>query len=186
MTAFDALWLPVLLSTVIVFVASAVIHMAPLWHSKDYPAVPGEDRAMEALRPLAIPPGDYMLPRASDQKEMQSTAFIEKMKAGPVAVLAVMPNGPGSMGRNLTLWFVYVLAVGLLIAYVASRVIAPGADYMPVFRLTSVTAFIAYAAALWQMAIWYGRSWGVTVRDTLDALIYGLLTGGAFGWLWPG
>jgi len=38
---------------------------------------------------------------------------------------------------------------------------------------------------LWQMSIWYRRSWSTTLKATLDGVIYGLLTGGAFGWLWP-
>ena len=29
------------------------------------------------------------------------------------------------------------------------------------------------------------RSLGYTARTTIDGLVYALLTGGAFGWLWP-
>jgi hypothetical protein len=35
------------------------------------------------------------------------------------------------------------------------------------------------------MSIWYQRAWSLTLKSTIDALIYGLLTGGIFGWLWP-
>ena len=63
MTALPALWLPILLSSVIVFVVSSVIHMALPWHKSDYPPIPNEDKVMDALRPFAIPPGDYMVPR---------------------------------------------------------------------------------------------------------------------------
>ena len=45
--------------------------------------------------------------------------------------------------------------------------------------------FSPYAVALWQLSIWYGRSWRITIMYTLDGLIYALLTAGVFGWLWP-
>jgi hypothetical protein len=185
MTALHALWLPILLSSVIVFVASSVIHMALPWHKTDYPRVPDEDRVMEAIRPLAIPPGDYMVPRATARGEMASPEFAEKMKRGPVLVLTVMPNGPFSMGRNLILWFLYSAVVGLFAAYVAGRALPPGARYLAVFRFVGATAFIGYALALWQMSIWYRRAWTTTVKATVDGLIYALLTAGTFGWLWP-
>lgn len=186
MTAFDALWVPILVSSVIVFIVSSAIHMLPLWHKGEYPAVPQEDRVMDALRPMAIPPGEYMVPRAASMKEMQAPAFVEKMSKGPVMILTVMRSGRTGMTRELVLWFVYVLVVSLLTAYVASRALAPGADYMQVFRMASVVAFTGYVLALWQMWIWYRRSLGTTLAATLDGLIYGLLTGGVFGWLWPG
>jgi hypothetical protein len=185
MTSMFALWLPILLSAVIVFVASSVIHMAPLWHRNDYPKAPGEDKLREALRPLAIPPGDYMVPRGMSGAEMRSPEYLDKIKQGPVLVLTVMRNEPFSMGKNLTLWFVYLLAVSIFAAYIAGRTLAPGAEYMRVFQIVSATAFIGYAVALWQMSIWYQRSWSLTLKATLDGLIYALLTGGAFGWLWP-
>ena len=39
--------------------------------------------------------------------------------------------------------------------------------------------------ALWQISIWYHRSWATTIRSTIDGLIYAALTAGFFGWLWP-
>jgi hypothetical protein len=183
MTSLLALWLPILLSAVIVFLASSVIHMTPLWHKGDYPKVPNEDQLRNALRPLAIPPGDYMVPRVSDPKEMRSPEFLEKVKQGPVMVLTVMPNAPFSMARNLASWFVYLVAVGIFVGYVAGRALGPGADYLQVFQMASATAFVAYVVALWQMSIWYQRSWSLTFKATLDGLIYALLTGGVFGWL---
>ncbi|HEX8693720.1 MAG TPA: hypothetical protein VF746_14955 [Longimicrobium sp.] len=186
MTGLTALWLPILLSAVLVFVASAIIHMAPLWHRNDYPGVPDQDRVMDALRPFAIPPGDYMVPRATSGAEMKSPEFAEKMRQGPVVIMTVVPNGPWSMGRNLALWFLYCLVVSIFAAYVASRALPPGAEYLDVFRFAGTTAFIGYALALWQVSIWYRRAWSFTVKETFDGLIYALLAAGVFGWLWPG
>ena len=185
MTALSALWLPILLSAVFVFMASSLIHMVLPWHKSDYPKLPNEQKVMDALRPLAMPPGDYMVPRPSSRQEMQSPEFAAKVKAGPVMVLTVMPNGAMSMGRNLGLWFVYCVAVGLFAAYVAGRALPPGAVYLRVFRFAGATAFIGYAVALWQMSIWYRRAWSTTIKATVDGLIYALLTAGTFGWLWP-
>ena len=185
MTGLSVLWLPILLSAVFVFVASSFIHMALPWHKSDYAKLPDEDRVMDALRPLAIPPGDYLVPRASGSAEMRSSAFAEKMKKGPVIVMTVVPNGPMSMARNLALWFLYALVVGLFAAYIAGRALPPGTPYLRVFRFAGATAFIGYSAALWQMSIWYRRAWSTTIKATVDGLIYALLTAGAFGWLWP-
>jgi hypothetical protein len=181
----DLLWLPILLSSVLVFVVSSIIHMASPWHKSDYPKMPNEDRVRDALRPLAIPPGDYMVPRPSSRQELGAPEFQEKLKEGPVFVVTVMPNGPSGIGRNLAFWFVYLLVVGVFAAYIAGRALPPRADYLNVFRFAGATAFIAYSLALWQMTIWYRRSWITTLKSTVDGLIYALLTAGVFGWLWP-
>jgi hypothetical protein len=185
MTGLHLLWLPILLSSVIVFVVSSIIHMALPWHKSDYPKVPNEDRVMDALRPLAIPPGDYMIPRPSSREDMRSPEFAEKIRKGPVMILTVVPCGPMSMGRNLVLWFLYCVVVGLLAAYVAGRALPVGAAYLRVFQFVGVTAFVGYSVALWQMSIWYRRAWSATIKATVDGLIYALLTAGTFGWLWP-
>ena len=185
MTGLHTLWLPILLSSVLVFFMSSLIHMALPWHKSDYPKVPNEDRVREALRPLAIPPGDYMIPRPSSRAEMRSPEFAEKLKQGPVMMLTVMPNGPMSMGRNLGLWFVYIVAVGAFSAYIAGRALPVGTEYIHVFRFAGATAFIGYSVALWQLSIWYRRAWSITIKSTVDGAIYALATAAAFAWLWP-
>ncbi len=185
MVAIHLLWLPILLSSVIVFIMSSIIHMVLPWHKSDYPKLANEDKVMDALRPLAIPPGDYMVPRPASREDMRSPEFAEKMKKGPVLMLTVWPSGPVSMRQNLILWFLYACAIGVFAAYVSGRALTVGAPYLQVFRFAGVTAFIGYTAALWQMSIWYHRSWTTTIKATIDGLIYALLTAGVFGWLWP-
>jgi hypothetical protein len=180
-----SLWIPILLSAAIVFVASSIIHMVLPYHRSDYARLPDEDKAMEELRKLQIPPGDYMIPRAGSSKEMKNPAFIEKWNKGPVIVMTVLKSGRPSMGKNLALWFVYCAVVGFLAAYVTSRALGPGVRYLAVFRFAGCTAFIGYTIALWQNSIWYSRSWKTTLKSTFDGLIYALLTAGVFGWLWP-
>lgn len=185
MTTLTALWLPILLSAVAVFLVSSIIHMGPFWHKTDYPKIPNEDKVMDALRPLAIPPGDYMVPRITTRAEMQSPEFLEKMKKGPVMIVTFLPPGPMGMARSLVLWFLYAVVISLFAAYGTGRALPAGAEYMQVFRVAAVTAFLGYAVALWQMWIWYHRSLAMTIKSTFDALIYASVTAGFFGWLWP-
>jgi uncharacterized membrane protein len=114
---------------------------------------------------------------------MSSAEFKAKQARGPSFVLTILRTT--SMGPNLVKWFVYSIVIALFAAYVASVVLPAGAPYMTVFRVTGTVAFAGYALALWQSWIWYSRSLGYTVRSTVDGLVYALLTGGAFGWLWP-
>jgi hypothetical protein len=185
MTVLHVLWLPVLLSSVFTFLASSFIHVVLPWHKSDYVKLPEQDKVMEALRPFAMPPGDYMVPNCSGSAEMKSPEFAEKLAKGPVMVLSVLPNGPFQMGKNLALWFVYLVAVSYLAGYTACHALPLGTGYNKVFRIVGVTSFLGYGAALWQMSIWYRRSWKTTIKATVDALIYAGLTAGTFGWLWP-
>ena len=184
MVTLLSLWLPILLSAVIVFVVSSIIHMALPWHKGDFRKLASEDSVLDALRPFALAPGDYVAPRPESMAEMGSPEFKAKLKRGPNVILTV--QGPGnSMGRNLVLWFFYLIVVSKLAAYVATLAFGPGADYLSVFRVTSTVAFAGYALALWQSFIWYSRSLGSVLRSSVDGLVYALLTGGVFGWLWP-
>lgn len=185
MTSLAVLWLPILLSGIIVFVASSIVHMLLPWHRNDYPRLPREQEFRAAVGPLALPPGDYMVPRSTSTEEMKSEAFRQQWREGPNVILTVLPPGEIGMGRSLALWFVYVLVIAQFGAYVAGRALAPGADYLRVFQLVGATTFIGFAGGLWQMWIWYRRSVRVTLTSTVDALLYALLMGGVFGWLWP-
>lgn len=185
MTSLVTLWLPIVVAAVLVFIASAIIHMAPLWHRNTYPKAPDEEGVRRALRPLAIPPGEYMVPRACTSQEKSSPEYLQKLQEGPVLMMTVMPNAMPSMGKMLGLWFVYLILVGWFAAYIASRSLPPGAEYLEVFQLAGATAFIGYSISMIELSIWYQRSWGMTLKAIVDGLIYALLTGGAFGWLWP-
>jgi len=180
-----SLWLPIVLSAVGVFVVSSVIHMALGYHAKDYPALPDEDGVMDALRPFNLPPGDYMMPRAGSMKAMNSPEFVDKMQRGPVGMMTIFASGPPKMAGSLVQWFVYSLLVSLFAAYVTGRALGPGADYLQVFRFAGTIAFSAYSLALLQDSIWFRRNWGTTLRYVFDGFVYGCITAGFFGWLWP-
>lgn len=183
MVTLAQLWLPILLSAVVVFIVSSVMHMVLPYHRSDFGNTPNEGAVLDALR--SIPPGDYMLPRASSAAEMKDPAFQEKMRRGPVVVMTVIPWSPASFPRSLALWFVYALVVSVFAAYVSGRALGPGTAYLDVFRFAGTTAFLGYGLALAQNSIWYARKWSTTTKSMFDALIYGLLAAGVFGWLWP-
>jgi hypothetical protein len=179
----SSLWLPIVLSAVLVFVASSILHMVLPYHRSDYKALHSEDDVQTALRHFNIPRGDYMLP-APNPRAMRDPAFVEKMKRGPVALITVMP-GDFAMGGKLVQWFVFCLVVSLFAAYLAGLALAPGAPYLRVSQVASCAAFMGYGLGAVPPSIWYSKSWTTTIKTLIDALIYGFITGGALGWLWP-
>jgi hypothetical protein len=185
MVGLTALWMPIVVSAVFVFIALSVLHMLPGWHKGDMTAVPGEARFMETVRGLSVQPGDYRFPFSNSTDEMKTPAWDEKMKQGPVGVMSIQPNGPLPFGKMMGQWFVYSLFIAVLAAYVTGRTRGLGAPYLEVFRVSGAVTFCCYAVAHWQNWIWWGKSTRFTVTHSVDGIIYALLTGGTFGWLWP-
>lgn len=179
------LWLPILLSTLLVFVASLLIWAVLRIHRKDFRGLPDETATAEALRRQGTGPGEYVLPYAADPAAMKDPEHVRRWEEGPVALLRLARAGRPRMARKLTQWFVYLLVISLFVAYLASRTLAPGTPYLEVFRVAGTAAVLAYAGAVAQEAIWFWRPWGNVWRAVLDGVIYGLLTAGAFAWLWP-
>jgi hypothetical protein len=185
MLSLLSLWLPIVVAAVVVFIASSIIHMALPWHKGDMIKVPREDEVRDALRKFAIPPGDYGLPHAGSMKEGSAPEFTAKLNQGPVLFMSVAKNGPPNMALSFVFWFLYLVVVSKLTAFVACLALPVGAAFMPVFKLTAAVAFAGYSLALLQRPIWYGGSWWTTVKSVLDGLFYALLTAAVLGWLWP-
>jgi hypothetical protein len=184
MVPLTALWLPILLAAIIVFVASAIMHMVLPYHRSDYQKLPDEDKLLAALRAAGLKRGLYVFPFCT-QKEMKSPAMIEKYNQGPVGMLTVFPSGPPAMPKLLTMWFVYCLLVGFFVAFLTGHTLPPGADHRAVFHAVLIAAFLAYGMGHLVNSIWAGQPWSVTIKHVIDGLIYSLLTAGTFGWLWP-
>jgi hypothetical protein len=185
MVSIPELWLPILVATVLVFVASNIVWMALPHHKSDARRLPDEAGAIEALGKQNLRPGLYRLPWADSMAEMKDPAFVEKLNKGPVAMITVLPSGPFNMGRQLGLWTAYLVAMGVMVAYVTGRVLGPGVPYLEVFRVAGTVAFMGYSGAQLPAAIWWGKPIGVAVKEILDGLFYAVVTAGAFGWLWP-
>jgi hypothetical protein len=184
MVSLTALWPPILLSAVIVFVASSIMHMLLPYHRSDYRQLPDEDKTLAGLRAAGLKRGLYVFPYCT-HKDMKSPAIVEKYKQGPVGFMTILPSGPPALPRFLIQWLVFCLLIGFFVAYLTAHTVPPGANYLVVFRVVGTAAFLAYGLGNLSNGIWKGQPWSVTVKEVIDGLIYGLLTAGTFGWLWP-
>lgn len=185
MVDLTTLWLPIVLSAAVVFVASSVIHMVLPYHRSDYKQLPNEERILDAIRKESVTRGTYFFPHCASMKEMKSPEGIERFKKGPVGLLTVLPSGPPMLPKHLVQWFIYCLGIGVFVAYLTGRTLSTGAEYLVVFRVVGTVAFLGYAAAHASDSIWKGEVWSTTFKHMFDGLVYGLLTAGVFGWLWP-
>jgi hypothetical protein len=180
-----ALVLPIIVSAVAVFVLSAIIHMALKYHASDFAGLPNEDAVRTAIRSGNPPPGQYFFPHAREMSEMKTPEMQKKLAEGPNGMLVLRAPGMVSMGSSLLKWFLFVLLVSCVIAYVACHTLQLGSSPRHVFRVIGTVGFLAYAMGHVPEAIWYGRSWSATLKDVFDGLIYGLATGAVFALLWP-
>ena len=185
MVTLGMLWLPIVISAVVVFFASFVMWMVLPFHKADWKRLPDEAGLAEAIRKQKVGPGQYATPFCGDAKAMKDPVFLKKMEEGPIATLILKPAGPPRMGGALVQSFIYNILVAVVVAYLAGRTLGVGTHYLQVFRVVGTATTLAYAGALFYPSIWMGKPWAVTIRDAVDGLVYGLLTAGVFGWLWP-
>ena len=160
------------------------MHMVLPYHRSDYSQLPDEDNIRATLRAANLKRGLYVFPFCTHEN-MKSPALTEKYKEGPVGFLNIMPSGPPAMPKFLGQWFVYCLIVAFFTAYVSSHTVAVGAHYLVVFRVAGAVAFMAYGLSHLSDGIWKGQRWSTVLKEVFDGLVYGLLTAGVFGWLWP-
>lgn len=180
-----SLWIPIVLSAVIVFVASSIMHMMLTYHRSDYRKIPNEGAIREAVGKENLQPGVYFFPYMTSPSEMKSPEVIEKFTKGPVGHLTIRRSGPPAMGKNLVQWFLFSIVIGVFVAYLGGRFLAAGTHYLTVFRFAGTVAFMGYGVGQIMDSIWKGQPWGATIKGLVDGFVYSLLTAGTFGWLWP-
>ena len=185
MVSWSALLLPSLISAVLVFIASSLIHMVIKWHQSEYKTLSNEDEVRAVVRRTSPVPGKYVMPFCKDSKEMASPEMQKKLAEGPNVVMYVRESGAVKLGPFLGKWFAYTLVVSLLAGYLARATVAPGAEYLHVFQVVGAASWLAYAWAIPSDSIWVGKPWSSTFVYMIDGLIYAALTAGAFAWLWP-
>lgn len=180
------LWLPIVLSAVICFVASSIIWMATPLHKHDYKS-PGdkEEGILGALRSMNLAPGMYYVPwcggHGGKMDDAAKAALAEKVKKGPWVMLCVQ-GGPPNMGKMLGLWFVHLLLTSVFVAYIASNTNVQGKEYLEVFQVVGATSFLAYGGYALPLSIWHGNPWSQLPTRIIDGLIYACLTAGTFAW----
>ena len=185
MVTIGALWLPILLSGIAVWVASAIIWMVMPHHKSDYRKFPDEDAVRQALAPQELAPGLYDIPHVAGPGDLQDSGVVRKFEEGPVGFFTALPPGVPKMGSKILLSAVFYFLISVMVAYLASRTLDAGERYLTVFRVTGTVAWLAYGTATVPDAIWFGRPWSGIAKGLADALVYGVLTAGFFGWLWP-
>lgn len=184
MVAWSALLVPIVLSVVLVFLSSSVIHMVLKWHNPDYRRLPDQAAARTVLR--GLPPGQYIVPHCLDPKEIADPEVAKLFDEGPNLVIWSKANGQMQLGPFLGKWVLYTLVVSCLVAYLARATVVPGAEYLEVFQVVGASAWLAYAWSGPADSIWLGKPWICSVRTLVDGLVYAALTAGAFAWRWPG
>ena len=97
MVSLGSLWLPILVSSVLVFIASSIIHMVLKYHNKDYTRLPNEDAVRAAIRTGNPPPAQYIIPYCSGPKDMEREEVKQKFIDGPVAVISYCITEPMKM-----------------------------------------------------------------------------------------
>jgi hypothetical protein len=185
MSGIFQLWLPILATGVLIFVASSLIHMVFKWHNSDYRPLGNEDEVRAAIRHGAPAPGQYLLPYCADVKDMQGTEMRKKYVEGPIAFLTVRANGVPTMAPALTQWFIYTVAIAAITGGIALQTYGLKGDPRHAAHLVGVMSLLAYAAGSVQMGIWMGKPWRSVGKDVLDGVIYGVISAFTFMWLWP-
>lgn len=179
------LWIALLASAVLVFVASSVIHMVLKWHNSDFHKLPNEDEVRSVIRAGNPAPGLYTTPYCSDMKQFSEPELQKKFTDGPVGHLTLRAPGMPRMGPSLVQWFLFCLATSAFAAYLASKTLSGDATFGQVLRVTGLVSFLTYFGGSVQAGIWMGKPWGAVAKDFLDSLIYSAITGSVFAWLWP-
>lgn len=179
-----SLWLPVLVSSIVVFMASFVAWMVLPHHKSDWSKLGKEEEFTAALNSLEVTPGQYMFPYFSDAAEMKSDDFKARWAAGPRGTLSIWAGEP-NMGLNLLWTFLFYIVTGIFIAYLGKIGLPAGAAFVDVFRFTTTAAILAHCFGNIPNAIWFKKKGRSVVNDLLDGIVYGVLTGLVFAWLWP-
>ena len=167
------------------WIVSALIWTVLPHYKSEFRGLPNEEAARNALTPQNLPPGQYNIPHVSSPQNFEKADVRKKFEEGPACFITVVLSSVPAMGQRMVLSFVYYLVIGVVVAYVASRTLAPEAEYLTVFRLTGTVAWLAYGTGVIPDAVRFGRPWSAVAKHLIDALAYGLLTAGVFGWLWP-
>ncbi|QOI99593.1 MAG: hypothetical protein HRU70_03505 [Phycisphaeraceae bacterium] len=185
MAFLTTLWLPIVLSAVLVFIASSIIWAALQLHKNDYTQTPHDAAFQAVLRDNAMGPGLYCIPSRHDGET--PAAYQERFTKGPCALLAV-PSGPFNFGKTLGLWFLNQLVLAALIAYVAHAAIPTGdsaPSYFAVFRVVGAVALLAHAGMAANDTLWRFLGWRHAASSLFDGVVYAALTAGCFAGLWP-
>jgi hypothetical protein len=209
------LWLPILLSGVAVWFASALAWMAIGHHKKDRDPIPGaslphggEQELMDTITRLNLAPGNYGFPDFNQHDHLPRKARMEKLKAlydrRPYGLLRVW--GEMNMGGNMLLTFLFSLFTSAVIAYLGWATLPHGsttlnttivgsggtithttitATFAHVFQVIGTAGILAYCFASFPGDVWFQKKKRAMLMDAIDGIIFGLITAAIFAYFWP-
>ncbi len=177
-------WLPILCATVAVFLASWMVWMLLPHHKSDWGKFKNEEAVISAVREGISGPGQYQFPHI-DPKDMKNPEFLKKCDQGPVGTVVVCKGNPMRMGKSLLLHFVHTLIVAILVTFACYRIPGFGTQYLSVLKMAGFFAFLAYVGVIPAQAIWFGRPWGVVLKEMADGVFYALVMASVIGFFWP-
>lgn len=179
MTFFMSLWMPILLSAVLVWIASFLMHMVFPHHKSEYRQLPDEDKFNGAME--GVSSGLYMFQFCSPEN-MKDPEKVARIQKGPNGILAVWP-GPVNMGQNLIMTLLFYVIVGVFVAYLGKFAGLEGTEYMHRFRVIAAAALACHGLGWMPFLIWFrfAKFW----PNLVDSIVYALITAGTFAWLWP-
>jgi hypothetical protein len=179
MDCLAQLWIPIVISAVVLFVASFAAWMILPHHRSDFGRLPDEDRFQQYLREARIPAGRYSFPYFGSNQN--NPDLQRKMQEGPVGTLNVF--GPISMGQNLVWTFVFFLVTSTVLGYLAwSALGGSSPPFLHVLRIVGTAGILTYSCSSIPSDIWFKRP---LVTHLVDGIAYGLLTGLIFAYFWP-
>ncbi len=182
--AWTELWLPIIVSAVLLQIASTLLWAVLPWHKPDVNPLPDQAAFDGAVNPLNIKPGFYLSPTTHDMQEYKSEGFQKRYSDGPWMSLNVFPGKP-NMGKNMALTFVVFLVACAVIGYILSAAVPAGAEYLHVFRVAGACGVLAFVFGGLPNDIWFAKPTRWCVTGLIDAVIYAVLAAGAFAAFWP-
>lgn len=178
------LWLPILVSSVVVFIASSMAWMVLPHHKKDIKVLPDEKAWTEHLAETNLAPGLYMWPGAATSEVMNSEEFKARYASGPWGSITIGPAQP-NFGVNLLFVFLVYATISALVAFVTGKTHAAGAGFATVLPVATAAAILGYCVGALPGAIFFAKPARFVITDFADALVYAVLTGIIFSALWP-
>jgi hypothetical protein len=178
------LWLPILLSAVVVWIVATIVGMALPHHKQDWIGLPDEDGFMDYFRKSGIKPGNYLFPDFRTSEALKSEKVEKALKEGPVGHLSVWKT-PVTMGDKMVATFFVYLVVSTLIAYLTRIAIPGAAPFAKVFQFAAIAGILAYCFSSIPNAVWFGAYKRTIVATIIDGIVFGCITGAIVGWRWP-
>jgi hypothetical protein len=184
-----ALWLPVILSTVAVFLIGGCAWLDLPHHRSHLQRLPDESAERSLLRGLE--PGRYRIPHSAGATDLRDRAFRQRYEEGPVGTLTLERQGRVGVGRRLGFTLAWHLVITCTTAWLLGRSwgLYPWAGMpvpaMDVFVMASGLTFGFHAFGLFPEAIWFSKPWRRIGWDVVDSGLYAFVTGGIFMLCWP-